>query len=228
MAGTSPRDWTAGETVTATLMDTEVKDNMGETGVQKVTTSGDTLYATASKTLARLAIGANGAIKHVVSNIPAWLALGTRGKVLRVNDGATALEYVTPLVLSDLSWAYVDAAEAVTGDSTWRDPATPGPAITVTAGAGGVNVVFYNIEILTSTGPTNVGCGIGIGGADPGSNDDTTFRYEPAATVGYKPITGFIHYSGLTPGTAYTYEIMYWGDAGNITPRRRKILGWAV
>ena len=218
------RDWGAGDTVTATQMD-EISSSLDETAPAKITTIGDTIYGTAANALARLAIGAAGAIKHVVAGIPAWLALGTKFKMLAVNAGATALEYVTLAGLMDVSSVYVGTAQTF-ANTGWKDPATPGPAVTITAGAGGVNLVLFRCEMLASQ-LSNIGVGVGIGGADPGSNDDTVFRYEPAATVGYKPLGGHVLYTGLTPGTAYVYEMMYQGDAGTPGTRRRTITGMA-
>lgn len=77
MAWTAPRTWVAAETVTAALLNTHLRDNLLETAVAKVTTQGDIVYATAANALARL-------------------AKGTAGQELRMNSGATVLEWFTP------------------------------------------------------------------------------------------------------------------------------------
>ncbi|HEB27815.1 MAG TPA: hypothetical protein ENI05_08580, partial [Porticoccus sp.] len=179
-AGTSPRDWTAGETVTATLMDTEVKDNISETGVQKVTTLGDTLYATASKTLARLAVGANGAIKHVASNIPAWLALGTRGKVLRVNDGATAAEYVDVKSLLNLDYGEVGTSQS-TASTSYTDLATAGPDATVYCPTGDA-LIFWHWIGANSTSGARCTVGVRTDASDPSGQRYTQFENETNTT----------------------------------------------
>lgn len=74
MAWTSPRTWVAGETVTAALMNTHVRDNLLETTPAKVTTQGDIVYATGANAIARL-------------------AKGTKYQGLRMNSGATAPEW---------------------------------------------------------------------------------------------------------------------------------------
>lgn len=61
MAYTTPRTWVTGETVTASLLNTHVRDNFNATAVGVVTTKGDIAAATAANTLARVAVGANGA-----------------------------------------------------------------------------------------------------------------------------------------------------------------------
>ena len=60
MAWTSPRTYTTGETITKSILDTHVRDNFNETAPAKVTTKGDTVFATAANTLTRLAVGADG------------------------------------------------------------------------------------------------------------------------------------------------------------------------
>ena len=74
MAWTSPRTWVALEVLTAALLNTHLRDNLLETAPAKVTTQGDTVYATGSSALARL-------------------AKGTAGQTLRMNAGATAPEW---------------------------------------------------------------------------------------------------------------------------------------
>jgi len=58
MAWTSPRTWVTGETVTAALLNTHVRDNLN--ALMVVTTKGDIAVATAAQTLTRLAVGADG------------------------------------------------------------------------------------------------------------------------------------------------------------------------
>lgn len=62
MAWTSPRTWVSGEQLTAALLNTHVRDNLNETAPAKVTTKGDIVAATAANTIARVAVGANGAV----------------------------------------------------------------------------------------------------------------------------------------------------------------------
>lgn len=55
-------------------MNTHVRDNFSETAPAKVTTAGDIVYATASNTLTRLAIGSAGALlgTNVAGTAPRW------------------------------------------------------------------------------------------------------------------------------------------------------------
>jgi hypothetical protein len=74
MAWTAPATVTTGELMTAAFWNTQIRDNLLESAAAKVTTAGDTLYATGANTLARL-------------------AKGTAGQVLKMNAGATAPEW---------------------------------------------------------------------------------------------------------------------------------------
>jgi len=96
MSWTAPRTWVTGELVTATLMNTHLRDNLLETAPAKVTTAGDIVYASAANALARLAIAAaDGALLQRASGLPAWLAIGTAaGNRLQTNSGLTAPEWV--------------------------------------------------------------------------------------------------------------------------------------
>jgi hypothetical protein len=55
-----------------------------------LTTTGDTLYASAANTPARLAIGSNGSLKVATAGAPGWLAPGADGKNLKMVSGAPA------------------------------------------------------------------------------------------------------------------------------------------
>lgn len=94
MAWTAPRTWVTGETVTAALMNTHVRDNLLETAAAKVTTAGDIVYGTAANSLSRLAAGTSANFLRGGTS-PSWsnallgsLTLGSQGAtsaVLAVN-----------------------------------------------------------------------------------------------------------------------------------------------
>lgn len=70
MAYTTPRTWSVGETVTAAMLNEQIRDNEGE--IWKGTTAGDLDYYTSGTAKTRLAIGATGDALVVVSGAPAW------------------------------------------------------------------------------------------------------------------------------------------------------------
>ena len=55
MAWTTPRCWSTGEVVTATLLNQQIKGNMDLTAPAKLTSAGDMLYSTGANATARLA-----------------------------------------------------------------------------------------------------------------------------------------------------------------------------
>jgi len=73
MAWATPRDWVAGETITAAKLNT-LRDQMNETGPATATAAGDLLVADGANSLKRL-------------------ALGTASYFLKVNAGGTDIEW---------------------------------------------------------------------------------------------------------------------------------------
>ena len=74
MAWTTPRCWTTGEVVTATLLNQQIKGNLEVTSAGVVSAAGDITYASAANTMARVGKGSNGNILHQASCAPAWTA----------------------------------------------------------------------------------------------------------------------------------------------------------
>lgn len=66
MAWTTPRTWTTSELVTASILNTHVRDNLLETAVAKVSAAGDFVYGSASHALAVLSMSGNGL------SVPRW------------------------------------------------------------------------------------------------------------------------------------------------------------
>ena len=66
------RTWVTGETVTAALLNTHLRDNLLQTAPALVTTAGDITYATAASTLARLGVGASNQVLAGGASAPAW------------------------------------------------------------------------------------------------------------------------------------------------------------
>jgi hypothetical protein len=76
LAWTTPLTWVASQLVTAAQLNTHLRDNMNETAVAKVTTAGDTVYATGPNALARRAIGGTGTVYQVSGGVPTWQGIG--------------------------------------------------------------------------------------------------------------------------------------------------------
>lgn len=108
MAWVASKTWVTGEVLTSTDMNEQVRDRLNETLPAKVTTAGDIGVAT----------GAN-AIKR--------LGIGTALQVLRVNSGATDLEWAAPSIpqRASLSTAAVWVMNGFEPNSTQPTPASP-------------------------------------------------------------------------------------------------------
>jgi len=75
MTWTAPRTWVTGETVTAALMNTHLRDNLLETCPATVTTAGDMVYADAANSMgSRLPIGSAGSLLVSSGSAPVWRA----------------------------------------------------------------------------------------------------------------------------------------------------------
>jgi hypothetical protein len=110
MAWTAPRTWVSGETLTAALLNTHLRDNLLETAPAKVTTAGDLTYATGANALARLGITNGGVLKGGAS-APSWIAPGAAGAILTISGGAPAW---TPGVNGVGDLFYVNGSGVVT------------------------------------------------------------------------------------------------------------------
>lgn len=112
MAWTSPRTWSS-ETLTYPLLNTHLRDNLLETMPAKVTTAGDTCYATGANAITRLAIGAAGALYVAGSGAPRWSSAGitaSSGSAQNVNISATIAaaannDNLQALNVSSMAWA---------------------------------------------------------------------------------------------------------------------------
>ena len=74
MAWTNPADKLTGDVVTAAAWNALLgtTGSLAQTAAAKVTTAGDTTYATAANTLARLGVGSTGQVLTVSGGLPAW------------------------------------------------------------------------------------------------------------------------------------------------------------
>ena len=95
MSWTAPRTYIIGETVTAAILNTDVRDNLLATSVAVSAAQGDIMYATAANALTRL-------------------AKGTGYQRLRMNSGATAPEWASDLPALDVVTAETTVASTVT------------------------------------------------------------------------------------------------------------------
>ena len=105
MAWTAPQTWTVGQVVTASDMNTDVRDNMLETAPAKAAAAGDMFYATAVNAITNLGIG-------------------TAGQLLAVNSGASAPEWADTIE-GDLTWTSTDSGSIGPQHTLYHDSASP-------------------------------------------------------------------------------------------------------
>jgi len=72
MAWSTPRTWVTGEVLTAALLNTELRDNLNQTGPALVTTAEDILVASGANALKRLAVGSNTQVLTVTAGVIGW------------------------------------------------------------------------------------------------------------------------------------------------------------
>ena len=191
MAWTDPRTWVTGEVVTASLMNTFVRDALNECPAHKVTTAGDITYATGDSALARLALGSSGYILHVSGSAPAWtnapsIANLTLSGVLDVN-GSADFDVTTAAITATSTSAngiYLHAnggtSETIKIHSDQGTSVTEGAAsVSMLSDAGGVE--------LRSTANLANAINITIDGGTTGSitifNDQGTSVTEGSASI---------------------------------------------
>ena len=117
MAWTAPRTWVTGETVTAALMNAQIRDNFLETSAATVTTAGDLAYADAANSMgSRLAIGA--AASHLVStsSAPVWSTISTDTEVAsNTFDSSNGTGFNS---LNDANWGFSTEIEVAVTTQT--------------------------------------------------------------------------------------------------------------
>lgn len=142
---TQNMDLTAGETVTASIMNTHVRDNLLETFVAKTTAAGDICYASAANSLVRLPAGSARAILQYSAGSTglAYGAIAPAGSTWLAGAARDNYHIESSVVActsgSAVAFSFVRSYAAV--------PYIAGGLV----GAGALSPVF---ETLTSTGGT--------------------------------------------------------------------------
>ncbi len=131
----------------ATILTTDalVTTTQGGTGLNSFTT-GDTIYASASNTLAKLAIGANNTVYRVSGGLPSWgalnLATDTTG-VLAVASGGIGSAGLTPGYVKSTGSAYTSQAVPI--------PIADGGSNNTGSGYNNSGIFYYSGTAFTTT-----------------------------------------------------------------------------
>jgi len=93
MAWTSPRTWVLGEIITASVMNTHIRDNFNATEPAIVTTDGDIVVATAAHALKRLSAMTGDLFTHEVGMLETDISAITTGDtIVGQSSGVLGLE----------------------------------------------------------------------------------------------------------------------------------------
>ena len=209
MAWTAPRTWVTGELVTATLLNAHLRDNLLETAPAKVTTQGDTVYATAANALARL-------------------AKGTAFQTLRMNAGATAPEWASSPILRRKTADESVANNTLQDDDDLRFPIGASDVWQLTAYLRFSSSSATPDVKFTFTGPTSISgrilfFAIEHGGAVVNANSQTVSDtpsgqvFALSASVATNFIVSGIVIGGGTAGDVKLVWAQNATDAGNPT-----------
>jgi hypothetical protein len=115
-----------------------------------LTTTGDTFYASAANTPARLAIGSTGQVLTVAAGIPSWATPTT----LNLTINAKTADYT--LVAGDVNKLLTMSSASTTTFTVPNGVFTAGQQINVQRiGAGAVQIRNDGTTVLTSTGATS-------------------------------------------------------------------------
>lgn len=212
MAWTAPRTWVTGELVTASIMNTHVRDNLLESATAKVTTAGDIVYATAANALSRLALGTAGKVMIAGASAPTWgvdtigiratnntgLASGTGAGVEIGYDATnafvqgynrTAAAYIG-LALSGMALSVTtNAIERLRIESTGAmSLAAPTSGVGITVLGGGIAVTGNgtysgHLVLTTSSGSTSYAVAFGSAGDSVGVGQDVAIYKSGTRTL---------------------------------------------
>ncbi len=185
MAWTTPRTWVTGETVTAALMNTHIRDNFRETSPFTVTTTGDISYADAANSMnSRLAIGA--ALTHMTStgSAPVWRAPATDDDTGSGSDNTTSY-----LNLGHAQWGFASDIE-----------------VSVTTGTAAL--VLFEGRLSNDTGGSTTFLSYSVSSATTvAANDAHAIWYESSNAADTARFGGYDFRTGLTAGSnVFTLE----------------------
>jgi hypothetical protein len=184
-------------------------------GIQetKLTTTGDTIYASAANTPARLAIGSTGQVLTVAGGVPTWAAAAGGGKILQVQfftlDGPSAVTstsstYATTTVTKSITPSSASSKIIILASLCLAN--NPG-----TTGNSGVGLrLVRNSTVINKMGISNLSdqlSGVKYGQAS------FTYLDSPATT---SSTTYTIEFARTTAGTVYINGDGGTNDSSNI------------
>jgi hypothetical protein len=165
----------SGTVLTAAQWNASVRDNLAETSAAVVTTAGDTTYANAANSMARLAKGNTGNVYRQSSgNAPEWFSLhpvfnGNRSATGSVSSAGTQKVTCTLTIPTSWSTGWTLMAWGA-GRFIWNGAGTTGDAELYVAGSGMNPSTEQDVQEATVTGEL-VTTAFSVVGCDPGRTD---------------------------------------------------------
>ncbi len=182
MAWTAPRTWVTGETVTAALLNAQIRDNFLETSAATVTTTGDIAFADAANSMgSRVGIGA--ANTHLVStgSAPVWRGIAT--DVDTASQAGTTTTYATLGTSGGAGWNFAAEVE-----------------VAVTTGT--VALVLFQSVMSNDTAGSLTFLSYSVSGATTVTAQDAhSIHYESSGATDSVACGGFDLRTGLTAGS---------------------------
>ena len=171
-----------------------------------LTTTGDTLYASAANTLARLGIGSTGQVLTVAGGVPSWAAAG--GTLTLATIASGSLTSGTSLTLSSLS-AYDTLILHLRG-ITWGTN-TSRPIVQVNGSSSSVYKMnssynYSNIADRSFGTETSINLGAGVAQLNSNANNTYTLKLTNCKNA------GFTDYDFLSNYRSSTTDINTWGN----------------
>jgi len=155
-------------------------------------TTGDILYASASNTLAKRAIGSTSQVLTVAGGIPTW---------------------ATPASSSPASVTAYSSANQGTSSTSYTDLATAGPAVTITTGTKAL--VFVSARANADGATRSAFASFDISGATTLAAADKYAIGLYLSTTGYSQAANSFLLTGLTAGSntfTMKYKVSAYGD----------------
>jgi hypothetical protein len=186
-----------------------------------LTTTGDTYYASAAATPARLAIGSTGQVMTVAGGVPSWATAGTAAtSYTLLNSGGTALTGVSTLTVSGLSGyntllVYLAPDVGITSADFFRIRINGDTSTKYSKSMFSLsNPATYDPGYITNTGETpdadtSINCGLSY------TDWAGSIKIEGANSSGVKIVTGRLGQQGPggTGGAANVLTGLYTGTS---------------
>lgn len=201
MAWTTPKTFTAGSVLTASELNTHLRDNLLETSAAVVTAAGDLSYADAANSMGnRLAIGAANTFLVSTGSAPVWRAAGA------VENNSSTFTFTNS--------GYLDL-DAVTGG-------TAGSACSVTATTGTRALVMWRANFSNDTANTVNYVSYRVSGATTQTADnDRSLSHESSGTNNLMAAASF-DFVALTAGVN-TFELQAACSGGTAAVNRTEL-----